>query len=71
MIFTRFIYNLAIGAYGLGIRLAALFSAKARQWITGRGRFGQTRTLGPAAGGPPVDGRKAVDLDTLRLAGRV
>lgn len=36
MIFTRFIYNLAIGAYGLGIRLAALFSAKARQWITGR-----------------------------------
>lgn len=36
MILTRFIYNLTIAAYGLGIRLAALFSAKARQWTDGR-----------------------------------
>lgn len=36
MIFVRFIYNLVIGIYGLAIRLAAPFSAKARQWTTGR-----------------------------------
>ena len=32
----HFIYNISIGAYAFGIRLAALFSSKAKLWVLGR-----------------------------------
>ncbi|MFK7786500.1 MAG: 3-deoxy-D-manno-octulosonic acid transferase [Crocinitomicaceae bacterium] len=33
------LYNIGVGAYGLGIRIASLFNSKAREWSLGRFRW--------------------------------
>ncbi len=50
----RFLYDLFLFLYPLGIRVAALKNEKARQWINGRNQWEETLRLEVAKGNGPI-----------------